>query len=183
MKTSFSPAMKPTHGTAHSTHPPPTTDRVPAFPKLPTTKSKTPKTHKTAANIPITTKAPKNPTITMTKTPTDITVPPSTFTISKPNIGISKICTLKFYAVGQGCTSAINTNRSITQAQVHSFSGALFQGFHDYSQGQNFLYVYTMDLSMNNHNYLQQILATNTNNINVHINSPPATTTTNSLLL
>jgi hypothetical protein len=75
--------------------------------------------------------------------------------------------------VAKGRIPGIYTSWPITQSQVHGFSGALFQGFHDYTEAQHFLYVYATNLSTNDRQYLGQTLGLTTN-VNVHINTSPA---------
>jgi hypothetical protein len=102
----------------------------------------------------------------------------STFSISKP--GKAKTHTHKFYAVAHGRAPGIYTSWPITQAQVHGFSGALFQGFHDYSEAQHFLYIYATALPAKDRTYLKHVLSfpsmSNTTNVNVNFHSPTGAT-------
>jgi hypothetical protein len=65
--------------------------------------------------------------------------PPQNF--NKP---LTKLCTHKFYAIALGHAPGIYTSWPITQAQVHSFSGVLFQGFTNYGVAQPFFNLYSM---------------------------------------
>jgi hypothetical protein len=89
---------------------------------------------------------------------------------------LKKIRAHKFYAVASGRTPGIYTSWPITQAQVHGFSGALFQGFTTYAAAQEFLYLYSTGLTTKDRHYLPQITtlptAPVTTNVNVHINTP-----------
>jgi hypothetical protein len=77
----------------------------------------------------------------------------------------------KYYAVASGRRPGIYTSWPTAHKQVNCFSGAVFQGFSDYSDAMTFLYAYG-DIPDTDHHYLEKTIPQMklTTNVNVQIN-------------
>jgi hypothetical protein len=172
MKTSFSESTKSGRINRAAAH----TSTTTTHQKTTTTKKNPTKNKKIYVATPTSFYSPP----VTTPAPTHQTTPDPVPTILKPTKNKTKGRSHKYYAVAQGRVPGIYTSWPITQTQVHGFSGALFQGFHDYTEAQFFLYTYATNISTNDRNYLGQTLGLvatglSTTNVNVHINTPAAT--------
>jgi hypothetical protein len=179
MKTSFSTTTKPNRiNRAAAQCPAPTKTHLKLNKHATTThlkpnkhKNPLPKTNATIAPAIMIPVIPINIDTTTTTAPPANT-PTTTPTTAKRPKSKSRGRSHKYYAVAKGRVPGIYTSWPITQTQVCGFSGALFQGFHDYTEAQHFLYAYATNISINDRNYLGQTLGLSTTNVNVHINAP-----------